>query len=76
MKVYSINSVYVSLFFLAAKDSRSQQQTDRIERLRLIKERQNEEKQRKLEELRQQVNSVQYKSSEYFVFMIEINIVS
>ncbi|XP_065201949.1 MAP7 domain-containing protein 2-like isoform X17 [Planococcus citri] len=42
-----------------AKDSASQQQIDRDERLRIIKEKQNEERQRKLEELKQQALAAQ-----------------
>lgn len=42
-------SVYV------AKDGLTQQQLDREERLKIIKEKQNEERQKKLEELKQQV---------------------
>ncbi|XP_065201935.1 MAP7 domain-containing protein 2-like isoform X4 [Planococcus citri] len=41
------------------KDSASQQQIDRDERLRIIKEKQNEERQRKLEELKQQALAAQ-----------------
>lgn len=46
------------MFFLLAKDDRSQ--IDREERLRLIREKQNEERQRKLEELKQQVSYLKY----------------
>lgn len=45
-----------SFTYFAAKDGQpTPQQIDREERLRLIKEKQNEERQKKLEELKQQV---------------------
>lgn len=47
------------LFYFIGKDGQSQ--VDREERLRILREKQNEERQRKLDELKQQVNACYFK---------------